>query len=301
MRRLFVIAIVTAFAAVVAPAAFAATATPFGGATVSDGILTLISNTADAGATNDASGATFSGTGVTTFASITTLSAEFNVTDDDCKAGSPRFQVRVQTPTGEKNVFVYLGPTPSFTGCSPNVWTASGNLIGSADGRFDTSQVQAGTQVSTYAQALALVGSYQVTGISLVVDSGWAFADKEQTVNVRNVKINASTFYAPETTPPTTGGMNQAQACKKLRIDMGLSAFRAAFGTNHNGASAFGKCVSTMAHLKNDAARTNAVAKLDQATDRCTTTVNSKAKGNGKNKSKQAKQVALRVCLKNAV
>ena len=65
---------------VLAPAALAATATPFGGATVNDGILTLVSNTGDAGSTNDASGATFSDTGVTTFSSITQLSAEFNVT-----------------------------------------------------------------------------------------------------------------------------------------------------------------------------------------------------------------------------
>ena len=53
---------------------FAATATPFGGATTSGGILTLVSNTGDVGATNDASGASFTDTGVTTFASITTLS-----------------------------------------------------------------------------------------------------------------------------------------------------------------------------------------------------------------------------------
>ena len=222
MRRLLVVVIATAFAAVAAPAAFAATATPFGGATVTDGVLTLVSNTGDAGATNDASGAAFTGTGVTTFSSIATLATEFNVTDDDCKAGSPRFQVRVQTPTGDKNVFVYLGPAPSFTGCSANTWIASGNLIGATDGRFDTSQVQAGTQISTYAQALALVGSYPVTSISLVVDSGWAFTDKEQTVLARNAKINSSTFYTSETSPPTTGGMNPAQACKKLRTDMGL-------------------------------------------------------------------------------
>src|SRR4029453_2632439 len=123
---------------------------------------------------------------------------------------------------------------PSFTGCSQNAWIASGNLIGSTDGRFDTSQVQAGTQVSTYAPARGLVGSYQVTGISLVVDSGWAFADKEQTVNVRNVKVNGSTFYEPEAPQPPTSGMNPAQACKKLRAEMGAEAFRAAYGTNQN-------------------------------------------------------------------
>jgi hypothetical protein len=302
MRRLIITAVVLVWAAILAPAAVAATATPFGGATVSGGILTLVSNTGDAGATNDASGATFTDTGVTTFSSITTLSAEFNVTDDDCKAGSPRFQVRVQTPSGEKNVFVYLGPAPSFTGCSQNMWIASGNLIGSTDGRFDTSQVQPGTQVSTYAQALALVGSYQVTGLSIVVDSGWAFDDKEQTVNVRNVKVNGHTFFEPQVTPPSpAAGLNPAKACAKLRTDMGLTAFRAMFGTNANGKNAFGKCVSKMATMKNDAARTAAVARLDKAADRCTTVVKSKARGKAKGLANAAMHVQLRLCLTKTV
>jgi len=299
MRRFIVIAAVAAFAAVLTPAAFAATATPFGGATVNDGILTLVSNTGDAGATNDASGATFSGTGVTLFSSITMLSSEFNVTDDDCKAGSPRFQVRVQTPSGEKNVFVYLGPAPSFTGCAANAWLTSGNLIGSSEGRFDTSQILAGTQVSTYAQALALVGSYPVTGISLVVDSGWAFPDTEQTVLVRNVRINASTFYTGETTPPETGGLNPAQACKTLRSELGLNAFRTAYGTNTNGANAYGKCVSAMARMKSDAARSSAVTRIDAAAAKCAKLGVTK---NGKGKAKGlAKQTSLAACLKKTV
>jgi hypothetical protein len=286
-------------AAVVVPAALAATATPFGGATTSGGILTLVSNTGDAGATNDASGATFTDTGVTTFASLTTLSTEFDVTDDDCKGGSPRFQVRVQTPSsGEKNVFVYLGPTPSFTGCSQNVWIASGNLIGSTDGRFDTSQVQPGTQVSTYAQALALVGTYPVTGLSLVVDSGWAFDDKEQTVRVRNVKVNGSTFFVP-VTPGPGAGLNPAKACAKLRTEMGTGPFRIAYGTNKNKSNAFGKCVSEMARMKNDSARAAAVTRIDAAAERCAErTTGGKGKGKGKAKG-QAKQLAT--CLKRAV
>jgi hypothetical protein len=318
MRRLITTAAAIVTAVVVVPAALAATATPFGGATTSGGILNLVSNTGDAGATNDFSGASFAGTGVATFSSITTLSTEFNVTDDDCAGGSPRFQVRVQTPSGEKNVFVYLGPTPSFTGCSQNVWIASGNLIGTIDGRYDTSQVQAGTQVSTYAQALALVGSYQVTGISLVVDSGWALADKEQTVNVRNVKVNLSTFFEPSgPTRPGTHGLSPAQACKKLRDAMGADAFRAAFGKNRSGANAFGKCVSKMARMKGDAARAAAVVRVAAAADRCTERNTSarghKArhgdddhgadKGNGKHKGhgkeKDARHVAK--CLRHTV
>jgi hypothetical protein len=318
MRRLIATAAALITAAVVVPAALAATATPFGGATTSGGILHLVSNTGDVGATNDSSGASFSGTAVTTFSSITTLSTEFNVTDDDCAGGSPRFQVRVQTPSGEKNVFVYLGPTPSFTGCSQNVWIASGNLIGSADGRYDTSQVQAGTQVSTYAQALALVGTYQVTGISLVVDSGWAFSDKEQTVDVRNVKVNSSTFFTPEGPKPPGGqGMSPGQACKTLRAEMGADAFRAAYGTNRNQANAFGKCVSQMARMKNGAARAAAVVRIDDAAARCVTRAASghgkkarhgdddkghgKAKGHGKKGHDKRAKKEFAKCLRSAV
>jgi hypothetical protein len=303
MRRSIAMVAGILLAAGFAPAALSATATPFGGATTSGGILTLVSSTGDAGTANDFSGASFSDTGVTTFASLATLSTEFDVTDDDCIAGSPRFQIRVQTPSGEKNVFVYLGPSPSFTGCSQNVWVASGNLIGSTEGRFDTSQVQAGTQVSTHAQALALVGTYQVTGISLVVDSGWALADKEQTVRIRNVKVNTSTFFAPEgPKPPGTGGLNPAQACKKLRSEMGTEEFRMAYGKNPNGANAFGKCVSKMARMKNDTARAAAVERIGDAADRCAerTTADKgkgKAKGHGKSKGKDR----LRSCLEHAV
>jgi hypothetical protein len=40
---------------------------------------------------------------------------------------------------------------------------------------------------------------------------------------------------------------NAAKACKKLRADMGLEEFREEYGTNANGANAFGKCVSKLA------------------------------------------------------
>lgn len=300
MRRLITMAAVMAFGAVFATAALAATANPFGGATESGGTLTLVSNTGDADTANDSSGASFAGTGVTTFASIATLSAEFNVTDDDCSGGSPRFQVEVETASGAKNVFVYLGPTPSFTGCSQNAWISSGNLVGSTDGRFDTSQVQSGTQVSTYAQALALVGSLTVNRISIVVDSGWAFADKEQTVQVRNVKVNDSTFFTGETGPGQGEGQGQgkspAQACKALRNEMGVEAFRTAYGTNHNKRNAFGKCVSQMRRMKSDEARAAAVERIDAAADRCLERTTSshgkghaKAKGHGKKPKVQAK------------
>lgn len=298
MRHILAAAVATVVAAVFATAALAATVTPFGGATVNDGILTLVSNTGDAGSTNDASGATFTDVGVTTFASITQLSAEFDVTDDDCLAGSPRFQIRVQTPSGDRNVFVYLDPTPTVSGgCAASTWLSTGNLVGSTvNGQFDTSQIQSGTQVSTYAQTLALVGSYPVTGISLVVDSGWAFTDKEQTVQVRNVRINAATFYTGEAQPPAGSGLNPAKACKQLRTDMGAAAFRVKYGTNRNGANAYGKCVSAMARMGDDSARAAAVERIDAAAAKCAKRMTGKS-SKGKAKGR-AKQIAFTACLK---
>lgn len=300
MRRLITIAVVAVCATAIAPAALAATATPFGGATVTDGVLTLVSNTGDTDTTNDFSGARFTDTGVTTFASITTLSTEFNVTDDDCTNGSPRFQIRVATSTGEKNVFVYLGPTPSFTGCLPNTWIASGDLSDSTELRVDLTQV-GGAFYSTWAQAVALVGTLQVTGISLVVDAGAVFADKEQTVKIRNVRVNGSTFYTGETTPPGNGngGLNAAQACKQLRTQMGAEAFKLKYGTNANRSNAYGKCVSAMARMKTDAARATAVTRIDAAAARCAKLTAAAKKGKGKAKG-IAKQTSLAACLKKS-
>jgi len=80
---------------------------------------------------------------------------------------------------------------------------------------------------------------------------------------------------------------------------MGLTAFRTAYGTNHNKANAFGKCVSKLATLKTDALRASAVDHIDAAADRCAErTTAGKGKGKGKAKG-HAKQLAK--CLKRAV
>lgn len=179
-------------AVVLVPSAGAASGSLFGGATMSGNQVKLVSDLSDVSTTNDASGINFTGTGVTTFSSLTELATKFDVTDDGCGGGSPRFQINF----GTKNVFVYLGPSPTFTGCSTNTLVDSGNLIGNNDAcRWDTSQLAAGTQCNTYAGALALLGSQTVTGIQLVVDSGWFFADKEQTVNVCDIRINTATVF----------------------------------------------------------------------------------------------------------
>lgn len=137
--------------------------------------------------------------GVSTFADLSVLSADINVTDDDCKGGGPRFQVRLDTGSGLKNIFVYVGPEPNYTGCIPNTWVNTGDLL-DASRKIDTSQL-GGTFYDTYANALANYGSYPVVRISLVTDSSWAFPDGEQTIRVDNVLINSDlyTFEPPST------------------------------------------------------------------------------------------------------
>lgn len=142
-----------------------------------------------------------------TFAQLTQLSTDYNITNDQCGAGSPRFQINVSTASGTKNIFVYLGPSPAFIGCAPG-WQSSGNLIGNNDPcRWDTSQLTPGTQCNTYAGTLASFGGLTITGIQLVVDSGWnalaSGGDGEQTNLVDNVRINSDTFTFDDAVNPS--------------------------------------------------------------------------------------------------
>jgi hypothetical protein len=246
MKKLLATALgCAALALAAAPTAFAADFTLHGGAQAGIGNVKLVSDLSGGGTTDDASWIDFAVPGGLTFSDISSLSTQFNVTDDDCGGGSPRFQINV----GGKNVFVYLGPSPSFTGCAPNTWLSSGNLVGTSDAcRVDTSQLSPGTQCSTWAAAVALLGSQTVTGIQLTVDSGWlpAFTDKEQTILVRNVTINGKTFI----TPQEPSKQNPAKLCAAQRVSLGPSAFNELWGTNANDRNAFGKCVSTMAKAK---------------------------------------------------
>ena len=205
MKRL-----ITLFATLVAvafvPTALAASGTLYGAATMSGNQVKLLSDFSDTTTANDFSGINFTDTGVTTFATLTQLATKYNVTDDSCGGGSPRFQINF----GSQNVFVYLGPSPTFTGCIPNTLVDSGNLIGNNDPcRWDTSQIAPGTQCNTYAGALALLGSRTVTGIQLVVDGGWFFADKEQTVLVCDIRINNATLFPCAGSQPGQGNGQQ--------------------------------------------------------------------------------------------
>jgi hypothetical protein len=185
MRRLATIASAIFVAATVASAASAAVPggyTLFGGATLDDGKVTLVSN-----ATVPASGIAFELEPGTTVSDIDSLSAV--LVSAACGGGSPRFQIN----TAEGNIFVYLGTAPNFTACATG---DTGNLLATADLRVDTSQV-GGTFYDTWAHAVALVGDELVTELLFVVDSGWLLGS--QTVVVESVTIDGTLieFDAP--------------------------------------------------------------------------------------------------------
>jgi len=131
-----------------------------------------------------------------TFADLTALGTDYRFeSDDSCAGGSPRFQVGVASPdnTDTGNIFVYIGPTPSYSGCVPLVWSSTGDLLEGAN-PIDTSQLNAGIFYDPYATALTKYGSYTVTGIKLVADAGWAFSDGEQALDADNTLINTTLF-----------------------------------------------------------------------------------------------------------
>lgn len=121
------------------------------------------------------------------------LSTDYKFTAGSCGGGSPRFQINVDG----HNIFVYIGPPPSYTGCAPSVWANTGDLLEAAL-FVDTSQLPGGTFYDTWASALIKYGSHEVTGIQLVADGAWAVVGGIQTVLVDNVMINATTYTFEE-------------------------------------------------------------------------------------------------------
>jgi hypothetical protein len=256
MRKLLLAAVAALALATTAPALAADGSTTFGGTTVENGVATLVANTGNASTTDDFSGVTVPVPTGLTFGQITELSSDFNVTDDDCAAGSPRFQIKV----GGKNVHVAFGPAGTLTGCTQNTWLSTGDLTEAqaSECRVDTSQFAGGTQCSSWAAAVTLLGSQAVESVSLIVDASWtgstnpAFADKEQTVMVRNVKLNDKTFFVPTTPKPAK--VNPTTACKAQQAALGRVAFNELWAKDGT-SNGFGKCVSAAAKAQNAGAQ----------------------------------------------
>lgn len=189
------------------------------GYTLFDGASYVIPGNASLRAVDLSSNSTIADSGIdftipagTTFGSLTNLQTDYKVTASDCGGGSPRFQINVDG----KNIFVYLGPTPNFTGCTLNTWLTTENFIGSTDKVFDLTQL-GGQFYSTYNDAKTLLGTHTVTGIQLVVDGGWKFPGG-QTILVDNTNINGNVYdyELPKYTVTIVKYLNGVQATTTL-------------------------------------------------------------------------------------
>lgn len=179
-------------------------ATTVGGGNPGNAIQT-VSNTSTVDTADDFGGISIDDANGSFISGLTQLSTDYNVTDDNCGGGSPRFSIRVDSDNdnvaseGDKRVFVYLGAHPNYNTCTPNTWTASGNLVSAVNPVWDTSQV-GGTFYDTYANASTLTSANEILGISLVTDAGWSQGDGEQTVLFDNVTVNSNVeTFEPET------------------------------------------------------------------------------------------------------
>lgn len=95
-----------------------------------------------------------------------------------CGGGSPRYQLLVdangngKADDGDRNVFVYVGPYPNFTGCAYNTWTSNSLTDGVL--RWDSTQL-GGPFYGDQASAAAVAAGRDVLFVTLVWDSYWLF------------------------------------------------------------------------------------------------------------------------------
>lgn len=159
-----------------------------------------------------------------TFADITHLSAVYAFTVGDCQAGSMRWTVALDDGGVTRNLDIHYQPGTnglSTQSCAPG--TSGQNLIGSSDdiyviqeftgthpGAFDSSYN------TDYADAVAELGSLAVVDVTLIVDSGWADPDGNQSLNPERVALTSatvgvggSTAYSETFTPQPASALGQ--------------------------------------------------------------------------------------------
>lgn len=129
--------------------------------------------------------------------SLNTLSTDYNFVALSCSTGSPRFGI---TLSGNPNatIFVYIGPSPNYTGCAPG-WTNTGNLLTPTSTVEDTQL--GGGYYDPWATVQARFSGQTVIDIFLVSDNGpGAGGLGSQEVQVDNTNVNGTVYtYEPTT------------------------------------------------------------------------------------------------------
>lgn len=127
-----------------------------------------------------------------TLEELRSLQVSYEILEGGFGGGSMRFQIALdEDGDGEAdcNIFVYLGEYPNFDDEVSGDVETSGELIGSTDLRFDTTQC-GGEFYDDYAGAIELAGDAEIVDVALVVDSGWFFEEGVQSVLVTDLRID---------------------------------------------------------------------------------------------------------------
>lgn len=128
-----------------------------------------------------------------TINNLNQLATDFNFTAGSCGLGSPRFGITL-AGFPNKTIFVYIGPSPSYQGCTAG-WQNTGNLLTPAS-LVDASQL-GGQFYQPWASVQAQFSGQQVTDVFVVSDNG-AGPSFSQTVLIDNTNVNGNIFtYEP--------------------------------------------------------------------------------------------------------
>jgi hypothetical protein len=88
-----------------------------------------------------------------------------------------------------ENIYVYLGPPPTYRGCQPG-WQTTGNLV-APSAQVDDSHLPGGSSCDTFAQAVAKYGSWPIVDLWLGMDGGNAGS---QAAIFDNMQINGRVY-----------------------------------------------------------------------------------------------------------
>jgi hypothetical protein len=126
----------------------------------------------------------------TTLSDINSLDADYQMTTGDCTNGAPRYSISLSSG---KAIFVYFGDAPAYNCGSAR--RSQSNLLYPF---VDTSQLPLGTFYDTYAHALLLAGTQQITHLAIVLDAGYA-TTAGQVAEIYSASVNGTeyNFAAP--------------------------------------------------------------------------------------------------------
>jgi hypothetical protein len=182
------------------PRAVTDTPTLLGGATIQNGVINLVQNP-----TVDWSAVSLPVALGTRLNNVLNLSAIFDVTNTNCRNGSPYYDIGLDTNfdgVTDNFLIIYFGPMPVNSQSCPAGWTDTGNFVANTDLRVNSSNLPGGYYPDSYQHASTLLPNAAITYVRLYVAS-YSMSDFIQNINVRYLSLNSDQYIYDPTTSPT--------------------------------------------------------------------------------------------------